>query len=92
MVAGWVEVTRQEAKSLPCLETIEVLKANLGKSCSVHLRDDVQLSGVIQAVLTQETPLPVSETLRAALAPAAPHPYGVRAIPAVAVPSLLRQR
>jgi hypothetical protein len=86
MVAGWVEVTRREAKSLPCLETIEVLKANLGKSCSVHLRDDAQLGGVIQAVLTQETPLPVSEPLRAALAPAAPHPYGVRAIPAVAVP------
>ena len=82
MVAGWVEVTSREEKDLPCLETIEVLKANRGKSCLVHLRDDAQLSGVIQAVLTQETPVPVSESLRPAFDPAAMRLSSMRAIPA----------
>jgi len=82
MVAGWVEVTRREEKDLPCLETIEVLKANLGKSCMVHLRDDARLNGVIQSVLTQETPVPVSESLRPALEPAVRFLSSVRATPA----------
>jgi len=84
MVAGWVEVTRREEKDLPCLETIEILKANRGKSCMVHLRDDVQLDGVIQAVLTQDTPVPVSDGLAPSFEPAARYLSSVRAIPGIA--------
>jgi len=72
MVAGWVEATRQEEQSLPCLETIEVLKANRGKECSVKLRDGVSLQGTILAVLTRETPVPAASVPRPALTSAVP--------------------
>jgi hypothetical protein len=92
MVAGWVDVTQREAKSLPCLETIEVLKANVGKSCSVDLRDGVPLSGVIQAVLTQETPVPISDAVRPSFEPLAGHLSSMRTIPANASAELAHSR
>lgn len=63
MVAGWAEATTREEKLLPCLETVEVLKANQGRECTVLLPGDKQLAGTIQAVLAQETAQPVSEAL-----------------------------
>lgn len=54
MVAGWEEAKTTEEKQMPCLQTIEVLKANLGKKCSVQCTDHSVLQGTIEEVLTQE--------------------------------------
>jgi hypothetical protein len=80
MIAGWAEATRREEKDLPCLETIEVLKANEGRKCSVQLPDQSQLSGTIQAVLTQVTGVPSSDAIRPLLDSFAPHRSSLRAI------------
>ncbi|QDU98959.1 hypothetical protein [Lignipirellula cremea] len=53
--AGWVETTRSEEKQVPCTEIIEVLKANLGKKCTLQLPDKSSLSGEILRVLAEET-------------------------------------
>ncbi len=84
MVAGWAEVTSREEKDLPCLETIEVLKANQGKSCTVWVQDDIPLTGVIQAVLTQETAVPVSDAQRPLLESSVRSLSSIRAIPTAA--------
>lgn len=65
MVASRVEEKEAEEKQVPCTQTIEILKANLGKTCSVHLPDESVLSGVIQDVLTHETSTPMTDAIRA---------------------------
>lgn len=64
MVAGWLEEKQSEEKLVPCTQVIEILKANLGKTCSLQLPDQSSLTGVIQDVLTHETTAPLSDALR----------------------------
>ncbi|MBL7044001.1 MAG: hypothetical protein ISR77_35565 [Pirellulaceae bacterium] len=66
LIASRVEEKKAEEKEVSCTETIEILKANLGKTCSVQLPDESLLSGVIQEVLTQETNAPMTDAVRAA--------------------------
>lgn len=65
MVASRVEEKEAKDKQVPCTQTIEILKANLGNKCSVQLPDESVLSGVIQDVLTHETSAPMTEAIRA---------------------------
>ena len=65
MVASRVEEKEAKDKQVPCTQTIEILKANHGKKCSVQLPDESVLSGVIQDVLTHETNTPVTDAIRA---------------------------
>ncbi|MHC4224316.1 MAG: hypothetical protein ACYSUN_10030, partial [Planctomycetota bacterium] len=44
---------------VPCIQYLEVLKANTGKSCLVELDDRTTMRGVIRRVLTREQPQPV---------------------------------
>jgi hypothetical protein len=67
LVAGWQETKQREEKQVPCLQTIEVLKANVGRDCSVQLPDASILEGTIQQVLTHETSTPVDPTMRRTL-------------------------
>ena len=67
MVAGWEETTTVEEKQVPCLQTIEILKANVGQKCSLQLPDNSVVQGVIQEVLTHETTSPLDDALRATL-------------------------
>lgn len=65
MVAGWTELKEESEKDLTCTVTIEVLKANVGKTCTLQTDDDVTLSGTILTVLTQDTTQALPATLRA---------------------------
>jgi hypothetical protein len=67
MVAGWEDRKTCEDKQLPCLQTIEVLKANVGMKCSVQLPDNSFLQGTIQHVLTQDSTVALDDDLRATL-------------------------
>ena len=62
MVAGWVETTEEIEKQVPCTQVIEVVKANVGKKCSLLLKEKGALSGEIREVLAQDamTSLPAS--------------------------------
>ena len=53
MVAGWVETTKKTEKEIACTQTIEIIKANLGKKCTLQLSDKSFLTGSIAEVLTQ---------------------------------------
>lgn len=67
MTAGWVEAEKTERKETACRDTMEVLRANLGKACSLQLSDKSILSGKIVRVLTQKTTIPLTEAQRIAL-------------------------
>lgn len=70
MVAGWTEVKETSEKLLPCTQVVHILKANVGKSCTVQLPDKAELTGVIREVLTQETSTAVPEALSSVMDPA----------------------
>jgi hypothetical protein len=65
--AGWEKTTEKAEKSVPCMQTIEILKANEGKQCKVELSDKTTYSGIIRKVLVQETESPVPDTARESL-------------------------
>jgi hypothetical protein len=56
MTAGVVTTTEERSESVPCIQYLEVLKANTGKSCLVELDDRSTVRGVIRKVLTREQP------------------------------------
>lgn len=67
MVAGWSELDSEESKKVGCIQTIEVLQANVGKKATLHLNDATVLNGTILSVLTRETSQPVDASLSEAL-------------------------
>ncbi|HUT89556.1 MAG TPA: hypothetical protein VMY37_08675 [Thermoguttaceae bacterium] len=66
LVAGWREVSEEKTKPVVCTQTIEVLKANVGKKCRLQLSDNTSLSGVIHQVLAEETSAAATDANRAA--------------------------
>jgi hypothetical protein len=69
LVAGWREVSEEKTEPVVCTQTIEVLKANVGRKCRLQLSDNSSLSGVIHQVLAEETLAPASDTNWAAFGP-----------------------
>jgi hypothetical protein len=66
LVASWREVSEEKTKPVVCTQTIEILKANVGRKCRLQLSDNSSLSGVIHRVLAEETLAPASDANRAA--------------------------
>ncbi len=84
MTAGWVEMTHREEREMTCQETIEVLKANEGRRCSVQLPDQTRVSGTIHAVLADWSQTPLGDAPPLAPAVSAAHRLPVRSMrPAV---------
>jgi len=54
MKAGWAEEKTEKFRTVPCKNTIQVIRANEGKECSFLTRDDTRLSGVIGQALLSE--------------------------------------
>ena len=52
-VAGWVDVTSETKKEVNCTNTIEMIKANLGKACSFQVSDE-RIEGTLLKILTNE--------------------------------------
>ena len=63
MRAGWNKAVTKVDKEVPCTQTLEVLQANLGKSCKIELVDKTVLAGIIQQVLVRETSAAFSNNL-----------------------------
>lgn len=68
MVAGWTETTENDPREVLCSKMIEVIKANLGRTCSLQLKDKTTLTGKISEVLIQENQTAVPDFLRSTLA------------------------
>ncbi|MEK6248202.1 MAG: hypothetical protein N2C12_08485 [Planctomycetales bacterium] len=64
MIAGWKETTEKTEKQIDCNGMIEILKANVGKQCSLQLPDRSSLEGQIAQVLSQPTTTAVTEPKR----------------------------
>ncbi|MFP6668646.1 MAG: hypothetical protein VB876_15110 [Pirellulales bacterium] len=67
MTAGWKETAEETEKQVVCNRPIEILKANIGKECSLQLPDKPSLDGKIANVLTQPTSALINEPQRIAL-------------------------
>jgi hypothetical protein len=67
MTAGWQETSKETEKQVVCNSPIEILKANMGKACSLQLPDKSFLDGKIANVLTQPTSAPINDLQRIAL-------------------------
>ena len=52
-VAGWVDVTSETKKEVNCTNTIEMIKANLGKACSFQVSNE-RIEGTLLKILTNE--------------------------------------
>ncbi len=67
MTAGWRESEKEVVRELSCASTIEILEANLGKTCSLQLPDKSLLQGKIAKMLTLPTKTPLSDPQRIAI-------------------------
>lgn len=54
MVAGWVETESSSKLELTCTNTIEIVKANLGKKCSFTIDNRETLHGTLIKVLSND--------------------------------------
>lgn len=59
MVAGWEESTVESSEQVACSQTLEVLRANEGRDCTLRIKERL-LEGKILSVLTKETQTPVT--------------------------------
>ena len=67
MTAGWKNSTTESEKQVACNGTVEILHANVGKTCSLQLPDKSFLEGKIAQVLSQPTTTPLTDPQRLAL-------------------------
>ena len=67
MKSGWETVKTEEEKEVPCLQHIEILRANEGKECTATLNSDTTLKGKIKKALAQESSSALSSTVRSSL-------------------------
>jgi hypothetical protein len=65
--AGWEKTIEKSEKPVPCMQTLEILKANEGKPCKVELAEKAIYSGTIRKVLVEDTESPVPGARRASL-------------------------
>lgn len=63
MVAGWQETETVHSEDAQCTQVLEILQANIGKSCSLFVRDHA-LKGTIKSVLAKELRVPVANSSR----------------------------
>lgn len=63
IVAGRESIEKATQKEVPCLQTLEVLQANLGKQARVVLTDKTIINGTIRVVLSESTPQPPTPNL-----------------------------
>jgi hypothetical protein len=61
VVAGMVEEKQVEETQTSCLQTIEILKANIGKPCTVLMSNQSSLTGEIREVLARTTDVPMTD-------------------------------
>ncbi len=60
MVAGWVESETNSTRTVSCTSVIEIVKANLGKTCSFNIGADQKLEGRLLKVLADDKPSSVT--------------------------------
>lgn len=46
-IAGWKETTKETEEDVACAQVIEVIEANVDKTCSIQMSDESLLAGVI---------------------------------------------
>lgn len=54
MVAGWEETKKESTRKINCTNIIEIVKSNLGKSCSFTLNNKRQVEGTLLKVLSND--------------------------------------
>lgn len=76
MTAGWTTTREQLQRAMPCVQHLDLLQANLGKSCKLTLQDKSEYQGVIRQVLSEPTSAPPPAPLKElfGLAPAGDDP------------------
>jgi hypothetical protein len=64
--SGWVMESHEAKKELPCLHMFDILAANQNRVAQLELSHGQIVTGVIQAVMTQPNPEPVTAAVAAA--------------------------
>ncbi len=67
MTAGWTETAVETVSEVACQNTLEILEANVGKTCWLQLPDRSSLKGEIAQVLTLANSTVLDDTDRPAL-------------------------
>ena len=67
MTAGWVETEKESQEQQTCTQTIEIVQANIGKSCSFLIGENTKLTGKLKQVLTRATPVTLNDDIESLL-------------------------